>query len=264
LDSASAQTHRTALITGASSGIGAEFAHQLAARGYALALVARREERLRKLASELEKGFSIPAEVIVADLSQEADLERVASRIAELPGLEILVNNAGFGLSGSFARIDYATHRRAVQVHVLASVRLTHAALPGMLARRSGGIINVASIAGLFPVRNVTYGATKAYLVHFSRALHNDYHGTGLRFQALCPGYVHTEFHTSRTTMRLPGFMWSTADRVVAASLEALERGQVICIPGRIYRLIATLGTSSLTHPLVIFAVRTFLRRRSG
>jgi len=264
LDNASAQTLDTALITGASSGIGAEFARQLASRGYGLCLVARREERLGKLASELERSFSMPAEVIVADLSQGEDLERVASRIIEMPALEILVNNAGFGLSGSFARIDYDIHRQAVQVHVLASLRLTHAALPGMLARRSGGIINVASMAGLFPVRNVTYGATKAFLVHFTRTLHHELHGTGLRLQALCPGLVDTEFHRLHAPMRLPGFMWSTADRVVAESLAALERGQVICIPGRIYRLIAALGTTPLTYPLISFATRGASRKRPG
>jgi len=263
LDNAPIQTPNLALITGASSGIGAEFARQLAARGYALALVARREDRLKLLASELGNRFSIPVEVIAADLSQEADLERVASRVGDMSNLEILVNNAGFGLSGYFDQIDMEVHRQAIRVHVLSSVRLVHAALPAMLARHSGSIINVASLAGLIPLRNVTYGATKAYLIHFSRTLQQELHGTGLRLQALCPGYVHTEFHDTRPAPRTPGFMWSTADKVVAESLRALERNLVVCIPGRFYRLSAALGTSRLTYPLIRSVARLVLRRRS-
>lgn len=257
------QAPKTALITGASSGIGAEFARQLAAQGYGLILVARREDRLQNLAAELESTLFVPVELIVADLAEQAGLERVASRIGELPDLDILVNNAGFGMSGRFEGIDFEIHHRAVQVHVLASVRLAHAALQGMVARRSGSIINVASMAGLIPVRNVTYSATKAYLVSFSRALHHEIQGNGVRIQALCPGYVHTELHSSKLPPRSPAFMWTTADKVVAESLAALRRNQVICIPGRIYRLIAALGTSQLTYPLVSSASRIVLRRRS-
>ncbi len=264
MDNASINTPKTALITGASSGLGAEFARQLAGRGYNLVLVARREERLKKLASELESNFDVSVEIIMAELAQEIDLKRLASRIGELSNLEVLVNNAGFGLFGSFDQIEMDVHRRAIQVHVLASVHLTHAALPAMLSRRSGCIINVASIAGLIPLRNVTYGATKAYLVHFSRTLQNELHGTGLRVQVLCPGYVYTEFHSSHPAPRSPRFMWSTVEQVVAESLTALKRNQVICIPGRIYRLIAVLGTSRLTYPLIRSASRIVLRRRSN
>lgn len=262
MDNSSSQIPSTALITGASSGIGAEFANQLAAQGYGLVLVARREDRLKGLASDLEIKFQVPVEVIMADLSQVPHLERVVSRVVELPNLQILVNNAGFGLSGKFEQIDMRIHELAIQLHVLASVRLVHAVLPGMLARGGGSIINVASMAGLIPLRNVTYGATKAYLVHFSRTLHQELLGSGVRVQALCPGFVYTEFHSSRPAPRSPRFMWSTAEKVVSASLATLERDRVICVPGRIYRLIAALGTSPLIFPLISSAARLILPRR--
>jgi uncharacterized protein len=228
-----------ALITGACSGIGAAFAHQLASQGYDLVLVARREDRLRDIATELEKRYPISAEVLVADLANPAGIERVEKRIGELDNLALLINNAGFGLSGKFADSNSDRQLEMVQVHVIASVRLCRAALLGMIARRNGGVINVSSISAFTPYgSSVLYNSTKAFLVSFSEALHVELKGTGVRVQALCPGLTHTEFHShldisqGHDVSQIPEFLWSSADEVVTTSLECLRRGQVVCIPG--------------------------------
>jgi short-subunit dehydrogenase len=240
-------TQEIALITGASSGIGAEFARQLAAKGYNLILVARREARLATLAAELEQAYPITAEVLVADLARPADIERIEQRIAPLKNLAMLVNNAGFGTTGNFAEVEFGPQLDMVHVHVLASTRLCRAALPGMIARGRGAIINVSSIAGLAPMPgNVTYCATKAYLNTFSEALQVELAGTGVQVQALCPGFTITEFHDSpefegRSRSRSPKLMWLSAAEVVTTSLDALKRDRVIVIPGLPYKFVAIL-----------------------
>lgn len=257
-----------AFITGASSGIGAEFARQLAAQQYDLILVARREERLRALAAELGRAHSIRVEVLVADLSNLADIERVAARISELETLELLINNAGFGVPARFAEAEAAKQLAMLEVHVVASTRLSRAALPGMIARGRGSIINVSSLAAFFPMPgSVTYCSTKAYLNTFSKALQAELRGTGVQVQALCPGFTYTEFHDtpefanfSRST--LPKLFWMKAETVVAASLAAARRGRVICIPGFGYRLIAILGRSGLAA--LLLNILMWLRGRAG
>jgi short-subunit dehydrogenase len=250
---------RTALITGSSSGIGVAFARQLAPMGYSLILVARREERLAALATELGERHPISAEVLAADLANSADVGRVESRIAELKSLDLLINNAGFGAPGSFAEADLATQQDMINVHVLASVRLARAALPGMIARRRGAIINVSSIAGLLPIPgSATYSATKAYLNFFSEALQSELRGTGVKIQALCPGFTHTEFHDTPThrgfhRSRIPEALWMSAEEVAEGSLSALDRRQVIFVPGIKNRLVAAVARSippSLLHIL--------------
>ncbi|HET8854075.1 MAG TPA: SDR family NAD(P)-dependent oxidoreductase [Ktedonobacteraceae bacterium] len=164
-----AYKRKRALITGASSGIGAAFAHKLAASQYDLVLVARRKERLTSLAAELHQQFHIDAEVLVADLARPSDVERIEQRIGELGDLDLLVNNAGFGTPGTFVEIPLERHLEMMAVHVLASVRLCHAALPGVIARGQGAIINLSSIGAFMPKPgNETYCATKAYLLVFS------------------------------------------------------------------------------------------------
>ena len=207
---------KTALITGASSGLGAEFARQLAARGYHLILTARRQSRLEQLAGELERQYPIPVEILVADLAQQQGLQAVAERIRLLPALDLLVNNAGFGTHGRFFQVESDKHAAMLQVHVNASVLLTHAALPGMIARHQGYIINVASMAGLIPIRSVLYGTTKAFLVNFSEALQTELRGTGVKLQALCPGFTYTEFHdtpeyTGFNRRKIPRILWLTS-----------------------------------------------------
>lgn len=247
---------RTALITGASSGIGAEFARQVAARGYRPILVGRRADRLAAVAAEIAAKHAVAAEPLVADLEQDAEVAAVAARIAGLSALDLLVNNAGFGLGTTFAAGDLAGQLAMLKVHVLAPNRLTHAALPGMIARKAGGIINVASLAAYMALPgNVNYCASKAYLVTFSRALAAEVRRSGVKVQALCPGLTITDFH-GRTEQgqkdreRLPRFAWGSAQAVVAASLRALDRGQVVCVPGFLNRAIRLVARTGLVDGL--------------
>lgn len=258
---------RLALITGASSGIGESFARRLAAGGCGLVLVARRGDRLDQLAGELASRYAVPTETLVADLTEGADLQRVEEYISDSQSLDLLVNNAGYAFSGSFAKSTIEKHQRMIQLHVIASVRLTHAAISGMIARKQGGIINVSSVAAFVPWGNVTYNSTKAYLVTFSQSLHAEVQHKGVCVQALCPGFTITEFHDSPELSRirslpLPRSFWLSSDYVVQESLKALANGKGMCIPGLHYRFIVALGRSSLISPLIrSLAVR---RRRKS
>ena len=239
-------TSRTILITGASSGIGTAFARSLASQGYDLVLVARREAQLRSLADEVQRKFNVNAQVFPADLSDPTQVKRLETQVAEIGDLEILINNAGFGVPGKFVEIQAERNAEMIQVHILATVRLCRAALPGMISRGRGSIINVSSIAAFMATpRNATYSATKAYLNVFSEALQDELKGTGIRVQALCPGLTHTEFHDhpgyEDYKRRIPEFFWMQAEDVVRESLDALKKGRVICIPGFKNRLIVAI-----------------------
>jgi short-subunit dehydrogenase len=258
--------HRTALITGASSGIGAEYARQLAAQDTNLVLVARRQEKLETLAGELRRKYNISTLIFPADLSKPEDVARVEAKITAIPDLDLLINNAGFGATSRFYDGETIQHFDMLQVHVTASVRLTRSALPGMVARQRGRIINVASVAAFFPYHSVLYPSTKAFLVSFSQALNNELCGTGVQVQALCPGFTYTEFHDVIGTDRLkmaPKFLWMPAERVVSTSLKALGRGSVIVIPGWQYRLIVALIRLPFVPRIVnsVSTSRTFKRR---
>ena len=248
---------KTALITGASSGIGAVFARRLAARGYDLVLVARREKRLADLADELRDNHGVGAEVLPADLADAEHVRRVEQRIAQIDELELLINNAGFGREGPFAEIDVDGQVEMINVHVVATVRLTRAALPGMIERRRGAIVNVSSLAGFMSVpKAVTYCATKAYVNVFSETVAAELRGTGVHVQLLCPGYTHTEFHDTEEykdfdRSKIPKWLWMSADDVVAASLKALDRKRSLCIPGVRYRLLAMVLRSRLLRPIL-------------
>jgi hypothetical protein len=227
---------KVALVTGASSGIGAVFARRLSEQGFDLILVARRRERLERLASELAG-----AEVLVADLAVDADLRRVEERIAAEPDLECLVNNAGFGSQGRFREAGLEVQDRMHRLHVIATLRLTHAALGVMLARARGSIINVSSVAGfLHNPFSVSYGATKAWINSFTEALYVELKSAGspIRIQALCPGFTVSEFHDVLGIDRsvIPRSLWMSAEEVVETSLRSLEQDKVIVIPGWRYR----------------------------
>lgn len=246
---------KTALITGASSGIGEAFARHLSASGYHIILVARRKERMLELASELERQYAVPVEVLAADLTQDLDIQQVEDHIRQMDSLDLLVNNAGFGLPGYFSKLELEKHLNMIQVHIIASVRFTHAALPGMIARQQGGIINVSSVAAYLPWGSVNYCATKAYLVAFSEALNVELRPKNVRVQALCPGFTITEFHDQPELAPirkypLPRSLWLSSDFVVKESMLALARNRVICIPGLIYRIAASLGRIGLVSPL--------------
>ncbi len=246
----------TALITGASAGLGAEFAVQLAQQGYDLLLAARRLDRLQTLADSIQHRKPVRIEVLSADLATDEGIQSVEQKIRACTNLSLLVNNAGFGLRGRFSTQPVEKHLAMIQVHVIASVRLTHAALPGMLSRQKGGIINVASMAAFLPLRNSTYSSTKAYLVNFSEALESELGRKGIHAQALCPGFTYTEFHDTQELKgfprsRLPRWLWLDADMVVRSSLNALGSGQVICIPGWQYKLVYLLTRGLITSTLI-------------
>jgi short-subunit dehydrogenase len=258
---------KTAFITGASSVVGAEFANQLAAKGYNLVLTARREERLQQLAEILRARFSIQVNILPADLSKLPDIDKLVSEINIMSNLDLLVNNAGFGTIGRFHRVDAHKELAMMNVHMVAPVMLCRAALPGMISRNQGGIINVASLAGLIPIRNVIYHSSKAFLVSFSEVLHTELIKSQVRVQALCPGFVYTEFHDTAEYSRfprssVPRFLWMSAEQVVAQSLKSLQHRKVICIPGHIYRFAGDLSRNSYTAGLIKFMAQLVLRKR--
>ena len=224
-----------ALVTGASAGIGLAFAEHLAADGHDLILVARRRDRLDSLAKTLGQKHGVAIEVLAADLIDSAELREVEARAAAAPGLDLLVNNAGFGTSGPFVESEPEAEAREIQLNVLALSALTRAALPPMVERGSGAVINVSSLAGFGPgPYNATYSATKAFVTSFSEALAEEVRGSGVVVQALCPGFTRTEFQdvAGVEVSDLPSFAWMEADSVVDASLAALRSGDVLCVPG--------------------------------
>jgi short-subunit dehydrogenase len=234
-----------AVVTGASAGIGKEFCAQLAVRGYDLVVAARDGNRLEALKAELEQRHDIAVEVFPADLTIDTDVSLLADRIARSSELALLVNNAGFGTRGPLADASPARQEAMLQLHVVAPMRLTQAALPVLLKNRRGAVVNVSSVASfIFSANNVNYCATKSYLTTFSEGLAAELAGTGVQVQALCPGFTRSEFHQRMEvdTTEVPGWMWMPAAKVVRTSLRALERrGPVVCIPGLRYKLLVRL-----------------------
>ena len=237
----------TALITGASSGIGRSFARALAKEGHNLIITGRRRERLESIADELSQSCSVSIQVEAFDLSDSEALETFALSVEAASEVGILINNAGFGAGKPFSEDSYANQARMLKVHIDASTRLAHAVLPGMKRRSTGAVINVASLAGFVPnPADALYSATKAYLVRFSESLQLELSGTGIRIQALCPGFIRTEFHerlgkgAGFNQWNRGIFQWMEADEIIADSLKALEscRPKVIVVPGRFYRFL--------------------------
>jgi uncharacterized protein len=215
----------------------------MARRGHDLILVARRAERLEAIAAEAA-SLGAAAEVVPADLASDTDLARVADRIRRCDRLAMLVNNAGFGVDALYHQSQLGPQCAMAKLHVLAPAYLTHAALPGMVARGRGAVINVSSVAAyLRGAAGAMYGATKAFLNSFTLSLAGELAGTGVRVQALCPGFTYTEFHDVMGMDRtvVPKFLWLQADYVVAQSLRDLERGRVISIPSWRYKVVAGL-----------------------
>lgn len=233
----------TALITGASAGIGAEFARQLAAQGHNLVLVARDRGRLENSAADLEQRYGITAEVLPSDLTDDDGVAAVVVRLTDgARPVEILVNNAGRGLLGDFEQNSASEEKKSLVLHCQAPLELTHAALQGMLARGSGRIINVASIAAFMP--RGTYSAAKAWLLSFSRWSTVAYAGRGVKVTAVCPGLTHTEFHDrmGMDKSAAPSIAWLSAERVVREGLADNLRGKAVSVPSKRYRALAVVG----------------------
>jgi short-subunit dehydrogenase len=236
-DKAVSQPMPVALVTGASSGIGEVFARKLADKGYHIILVARRKERLEKLAAELRS-----AEVLAADLTIDSDLHKIEHRITAEPKLEFLVNNAGFGISGHYYASDVDAQEKMHHLHIIAVGRLTHAALRVMAENFKGNIINVSSVAGFLQApSSVSYNATKAWINSFTAGLYIELKSihSPVRVQALCPGFTYTEFQETAGIDRrtIPKSLWMSAEDVVDASLRSLERDKLFVVPGWRYRL---------------------------
>lgn len=249
--------NRSAVVTGASSGIGEALARVMAARAFDLLLVARGTEALEKLASELSEKHSVRCEVLSADLTRPSDLDEVAAQIREKE-FNTVVNNAGFGTYGLFHQLPLAEELGEIQLNVQALVALSHVALEVMVPRRSGALLNVASTASFQPgPKNATYSATKAFVRSFTESLHEEVKPSSVRVTALCPGFTRTAFQ-SRAGMEaglLPRFMWADPMSVAIAGLEALDRNQAVCIPGFMNKL----GAAS-----VRFAPRSLARKVAG
>lgn len=241
---------RLALITGASAGIGAASARIYASHGYDVALTARRADRLEGLAAEIKLRSGVEAYALPADLADPAGVDAVLAGIAEQGRVvDALVNNAGYGLPGTFATTSWADQATFLQVMLTSVCEMTHKVLPGMVERRFGRIVNVASLAGLVPgaAGHTLYAATKGFLVKFSQSLHLENLATGVHVSALSPGFTYSEFHDvngtrDQVSQGVPEWMWLGADEVAAAGYEAAEANRPICVPGAPNKALAAIA----------------------
>ncbi len=257
-----------ALITGASAGIGAEYARQMAAAGYDLALSARRRERLDSLAEQFASEHGCECLVIPADLADPAAPGQICAAIAESKrAVNVLVNNAGYAIAGVYHQTDWDDQARFLQVMVTAVAELSHRLLPGMRESGSGGIINVASLAGIVPGSSghTLYAAVKSFMISFSESLAMENANRGICIQALCPGFTYSEFHdvvgTRDIVSKMPDYMWMKADEVVRFSLDRFGKpgAPVMLVPGRLNRFIAM-----LSRKLPYRTAFALVRKRSG
>ncbi|WP_219470808.1 SDR family NAD(P)-dependent oxidoreductase [Nonomuraea rhizosphaerae] len=238
----------TALITGATAGLGAAFARRLAADGFRLVLVARDEARLTESAGQLKLRYGVTTEILPADLAADDGLSRVEARVRD--GVDLLVNNAGFGHPGTFLEVPADEEVRMLKVHCEAVLRLTLAALPAMKERDRGAVVNVASVAAFFT--RGTYGASKAWVVNFSEAAALEVRNPRIRVMALCPGFTHTEFHdrSGMDKSSIPSFLWLKADNVVNAAMRDLALGKRVSVPDLRYKAVVAVG-KFVPHGLV-------------
>ncbi|MER7173715.1 SDR family NAD(P)-dependent oxidoreductase [Streptomyces mesophilus] len=253
----------TALITGATAGIGAAFGRRLAADGHNLVLVARDTKRLQEQATELHDRHGIEAEVLTADLATDGGIESVVKRLADRRNpVDLLVNNAGFGNKGRYLEVSMADELTMLKVHCEAVLRLTSAAAESMRERGRGGVVNVASVAAFVP--RGTYGASKAWVVQFTQGAAKDLAGSGVRLMALCPGFVRTEFHkrAGMGTDNIPSWMWLDADKVAASALADLARGKQVSIPDARYKTL--LGAAKLVPRNLLGGITSKTGRKYG
>ncbi|MBN1482491.1 SDR family NAD(P)-dependent oxidoreductase [candidate division KSB1 bacterium] len=253
--------HKVACITGATSGIGAAFARQFAARGYDLLLTGRRQRKIEGLAQELRTMHKINVSIKILDFVDEKALENFAAQVRNVQNLHVLVNNAGFGAEGSFHQQHLENHLAMIRVHNDATIRLCHAALPGMLERHEGTIINVSSVRSFVPSPvSAMYAATKAFVTMFTESLHLEYADSGIRVQALCPGLTRTDFHekmgfdTGKFYQDKGVLKAMTAEKVVAISLRDLDKGKVVCLPGLSNKLLYRIARLLPAGVLCVFS----------
>ena len=240
---------KTALVTGASSGIGRAFAELLAGRGYAVVLTSRRRARLDDLAASLTLRHGVETRVLVDDLADPRASSRLAAELANQGvHIDVLVNNAGYGVPGSYVNVSWADHERFMQVMMTAVCDLTYRLLPAMAERGWGRIINVASVAGMVPAPagHTLYGAAKAFLIRFSEALNSENASRGVHVTALCPGFTWSEFHDVTGTRdkmnKVPRLLWLDASTVAREGYDAVMRGDPVIVNGRVYRILVWLN----------------------
>ncbi len=230
--------NKKAVITGATSGIGASFAKKLASMGFDLVLTGRRKEIIETLADELSRHYQVEAQVILAELSDETALKKVVAAVKGMIGIEYLINNAGYGLNKNFYENDIESEEKMVKVHVLAPMELIRAAVPEMIKNGKGYIINVSSVAAFMSLpRNASYCGSKSFMTLFTESIHMELMNKGIRVQSLCPGFTRTDFHEKmkmdqKEWERLQVFNWMKPDEVVEYSLKCLRKKRVVCIPG--------------------------------
>lgn len=259
-------THPQAVVTGAASGIGAAFARHAANRGYALLLADRDTTRLDALAQELRTHHTADIQTVAADLATPAGMDALAAAIAALPRVDLLINSAGLTVPKPFIETPLADLRPLVDVHCQALTVLCHAAALRMAAQGSGAIINVASLGALVEVGvGAVYGASKSYVVRFSRSLHRELRASGVYVQALCPGHTRTNLHSAEELRWTPSIFFTDAESVVRASWRAWERRRAVCIPGwrhRLLWLLARAGLGRLTWLVALKGERAWRRLR--
>jgi short-subunit dehydrogenase len=263
------EPRKLCLVTGASAGIGAAFARVYAANGYDVALTARRTDRLEQLADEIRARFGVQALVFTADLAEPGAAQALVARIAaEGRVVDALVNNAGYGLPGTYANTRWSEQQAFVQVLLVAVCELTHRLLPGMVERGFGRVVNVASLAGLVPGMpgHTLYGPTKGFLVKFSQGLHLETLDSGVHVTALCPGFTYSEFHDVNGTRPqmggIPSFMWLDAGTVAKAGYAAAEANRPVCVTGTANTVIAALARILPDGLVLALAARAARRMR--
>jgi short-subunit dehydrogenase len=254
-------THKVALITGATSGIGRAFAFEFARQQHDLILTGRRKEVLDHVAEELRSTYPISVEVIIADLTDDAGINRLIQVIENQSRLEVLVNNAGYGIGSIFHKDDIMDQLKMIKVHNTAPLLFIHKALPMMIERKKGTIINVSSLAAFTPARtNIMYTSTKAFILNFSESLYIEAKRHGIRIQCLCPGYTRSDFHARIAPTAFPKskklIPWMEPGDVVRYSIQCLDRGKIRCIPGLGNRILVMLISFAPRRIYYYFAAR--------
>jgi len=257
------RTRKLAVITGATSGIGRAFAIYFASQGHDLIITGRRKALLKQLSTQLERNYFVHVDPVVIDLSKKRDLTRLLHIVALSKDIDVLINNAGYGVNCAFSTDEVSHQMEMMKVHVDAPLMLIHRVLPHMVRNKSGIIINVSSLAATMPTAfNGMYSASKLFLRSFTESLHMDVVGSGIKVQCLCPGFTQSDFHrNNQLKEHVRPFFWMTPEQVVNYSVYCLKKGQVICIPGFLYRVlnrISLIIPRKMYYPIASKLERTF------